>query len=102
AVDQDGIPAQQRRVRVGGGDEIVDRRLEGCELQIVRLADRRRRPPGEQRIELAFAHQTFATKALELQLQDGELCLRLDHVLLRGLADAVARLADLHQRLEQI
>ena len=56
----------------------------------------------EQGVQLAFACRAFLPHALELQLEDAELRLRLDDVLLRRLADCVAVLADLQQRVEQV
>ena len=58
--------------------------------------------PREQRVQLAFARRAFLAHAFELQLEDAELRLRLDDVLLRGLADRVAVLADLQERVEQV
>ena len=60
------------------------------------------RRPIQQRVQLAFARRAFLAHAFQLQLEDAELRLRLDDVLLRGLADRVAALADLEQRVEQL
>ena len=56
----------------------------------------------QQRVQLAFARCAFLPNAFELEIQDAQLCLRLDHVLLRRLTDRVALLADLEERAEQI
>ena len=100
-IDHDLIATQHGRVISGGGHERLKRGVECRQLQILRPAGARGGRPIQQRVQLAFTGGAFLAHAFQLECEDADLRLRLEDILLRGLADRVTALADLEECVEE-